>query len=84
MSEASEIIDAKDLVIVVRAEKDGDGYRAEAAGHPDYDDTPTDWGMTPDEARGSLIRTLFLSGHLVGPVRVALRNESGVDDLNPR
>lgn len=68
-------MEAKLLIIRLHCELE-QGCRAEAAGHPDFCKAISESGTTPDEARGHLLRSLYLGGYLSEPVKIVFENTS--------
>lgn len=62
----------KTLIITLNCELH-QGCKAVASGHSDFANH-FEFGTTPDEARGHLIRSLYLKGLLLNPVTIVFEN----------
>lgn len=67
-----------ELTIYVKHDKRG--YRAVAKGKG-FEDIMEEYGRSPDEARGALIRHLYLDGRLEGGVNLKLTSFEDINDL---
>lgn len=69
------------LIINLHCELD-QGCKATASGHSSYAGM-SEFGTTPDEARGHLLRSLYLGGYLLNPVKIILESTVEFAGIKP-